>query len=124
MLTASKAPPIPRAYIWRRVHSLFGLWLAIFLLEHLLTNSQAALFFGDSGHGFIYFVNILKNLPYLPVIEVTLLGIPILMHGIWGVKYILQGKANSFKSDGSKPSLTKTPAAFSNFEKCFMLLQH
>ncbi len=107
MLSASKAPPIPRAYIWRRVHSLFGLWLAIFLLEHLLTNSQAALFFGDNGHGFIYFVNILKNLPYLPVIEATLLGVPILMHGVWGIKYILQGKANSHKSDGAKPSLGK-----------------
>ncbi|MCB1109018.1 MAG: succinate dehydrogenase [Chlamydiia bacterium] len=107
MLTASKAPPIPRAYIWRRVHSLFGLWLAIFLVEHLLTNSQAALFFGDNGKGFIYFVNFLKNLPYLPVVEVSLLGIPILVHGIWGIQYILRGKANSHKSDGSKPSLGK-----------------
>ncbi|MCB1118013.1 MAG: succinate dehydrogenase [Chlamydiia bacterium] len=104
MLTASKAPPLPRAFIWRRLHSLFGLWLAIFLFEHLLTNSQAALFIGDSGHGFIYYVNILKNLPYLPVIEIGLLGIPILMHGVWGIQYILKGKANSGSSDGSKPT--------------------
>ena len=107
MLSASKAPPIPRAFIWRRIHSLFGLWLAIFLVEHLLTNSQAALFFGDNGKGFIYFVNILKNLPYLPVIEVSLLAIPILLHGYWGVLYIFKGKSNSKPSDGSKPSLTR-----------------
>lgn len=104
MLTASKAPPLPRAFIWRRLHSLFGLWLAIFLIEHLLTNSQAALLIGDNGHGFIYYVNILKNLPYLPVIEISLLGVPILLHGVWGIQYILKGKANSGSSDGSKPS--------------------
>lgn len=107
MLTASKAPPMPRAFIWRRLHSLFGLWLAVFLLEHLLTNSQAALLIGDNGHGFIYYVNILKNLPYLPAIEIGLLGIPILMHGVWGIQYILKGKANSGTSDGSKPSTKK-----------------
>lgn len=107
MLPASQAPPIPRAYIWRRIHSLFGLWLAIFLLEHLLTNSQAALFIGDNGHGFIYFVNILKNLPYLPVIEMSLLGVPILMHAVWGIKYILTGKSNARRTDGSKPSLAR-----------------
>lgn len=104
MLTASKAPPLPRAFVFRRLHSLFGLWLAVFLIEHLLTNSQAALLIGDSGHGFITYVNIIKNLPYLPVIEVTLLAIPILMHAIWGIQYILKGKSNSHRTDGSKPS--------------------
>lgn len=38
------APPLPSAFIWRRAHSLTGLWLVLFLIEHLLTNSQAALF--------------------------------------------------------------------------------
>ena len=107
MLTASQSPPIPRAYIWRRIHSLFGLWLAIFLLEHLLTNSQAALLIGDNGRGFIYFVNILKNLPYLPVVEISLLGIPILVHAAWGIKYIFTGKSNAKRTDGSKPSLAR-----------------
>ena len=107
MLTASQAPPIPRAYLWRRIHSLFGLWLAIFLVEHLLTNSQAALLIGDNGKGFITFVNLIKNLPYLPVIEVTLLGVPILMHAAWGIKYIFTGKSNARASDGKKPALAR-----------------
>jgi succinate dehydrogenase / fumarate reductase cytochrome b subunit len=94
---------IPRAFIWRRVHSLMGLWLVVFLSEHLLTNSQAALWLGDQGQGFVRMVNSLHNLPYLEVIEVTLLGIPLLIHMVWGIRYALTGKMNSFKTDGSKP---------------------
>jgi len=96
---------MPRAFFWRRLHSLLGLWLVIFLIEHLLTNSQAALFIGDDGQGFIHAVNFLHSLPYLPVIETVLLGGPIVFHAVWGIKYIFTAKANSGKSDGSKPSL-------------------
>lgn len=107
MTYSYEAPPLPSAFIWRRAHSLTGLWLVIFLIEHLLTNSQAALFLGDDGKGFVNAVNGLKNLPYLPVIEIGLLGIPFLIHGIWGVRYLFTSKANSFPSDGSTPSLTE-----------------
>lgn len=96
---------IPRAYVWKRIHSLFGLWIAIFLIEHLITNSQAALFFGDSGMGFIRAVNFLKSLPYLHVLEVALIGIPILVHGAVGIKYIFTAKMNASKGDGSRPGL-------------------
>lgn len=96
---------VPKAFIWRRIHSLTGIWLVIFLLEHLLTNSQAALFIGDDGAGFIRMVNFIHNLPYLPFIEIGLLGVPIIIHGIWGIKYVKQASINSRKTDGSKPSL-------------------
>ncbi|WP_068471283.1 succinate dehydrogenase [Candidatus Protochlamydia phocaeensis] len=99
------APPIPRAFIWRRAHSLTGIWLVLFLIEHLLTNSQAALFIGDDGNGFVSAVNSLKALPYLPVIEIFLLGVPFLVHGIWGVRYLWTAKYNAFPTDGSSPSL-------------------
>jgi len=102
---ASKIDTLPRAFIWRRVHSLTGLWFVLFLLEHLVTNSQAALLFGDSGQGFVRMVNLIHNLPYLPVIEVGLLGVPILLHMGFGIKYALTSKPNSMKSDGSKPHL-------------------
>lgn len=98
-------PLIPKAFIWRRTHSLLGLWLVIFLFQHLLTNSQAALFFGDDGHGFIHSVNAFHNLPYLPVIEILVLVIPFAIHGLWGIKYLFTAKMNSFDTDGSKPSL-------------------
>lgn len=103
------APPIPKAFIWRRIHSLTGLWLVLFLIEHLFTNSQAALYFGDDGSGFIRAVNFLKGLPYLQVIEVTLLGIPFLVHGWWGIKYLHTAKYNSFATDGTAPSLPDYP---------------
>ena len=102
---ASRLDTLPQSFIWRRIHSLSGLWLVIFLIEHLITNSQAALLFGDSGKGFIRMVNWLHNLPYLHFIEVTLLGVPILLHMIWGIKYAITSKFNSEKTDGSKPYL-------------------
>lgn len=96
---------IPSAFIWKRLHSLSGLFLALYLFEHLLINSQAALLFGDDGSGFVEAVNAIHQLPYLPVIEIGLLGFPILLHGILGVQYLFTGVSNSGKSDGTTPSL-------------------
>jgi succinate dehydrogenase / fumarate reductase cytochrome b subunit len=96
---------IPKAFIWRRVHSLMGLWIVLFLMEHLLTNSQAALWLGDNGKGFVDMVNAIHNLPYLEVIEITLIGVPIFIHACWGVKYLLTGKFNSQRTDGSAPNI-------------------
>ena len=98
---------LPSAFIWRRLHSLTGLWFVLFLIEHLLTNSQAALWLGDNGKGFVEMVNFLHNLPYLQLIEICLLGIPILVHAIWGIKYLFTAKFNSFPSNGASDSLTK-----------------
>jgi succinate dehydrogenase / fumarate reductase, cytochrome b subunit len=96
---------LPRAFVWRRLHSLMGLWLVLFLMEHLLVNSQAALLLGDNGQGFVEMVNSIHNLPYLPVIEFTLLGVPILIHLVWGIKILFTAKSNAIRSDGSRPSL-------------------
>ncbi len=98
---------IPTAFIWRRVHSLLGLWLVLYLAEHLLVNSQAALWIGDDGHGFVKLVNSLESLPYLQVIETVFIGVPLLVHGIWGIKRALTSKANSRSSDGSRPALNE-----------------
>jgi succinate dehydrogenase / fumarate reductase, cytochrome b subunit len=102
---SSKSFSLPQAFVWRRLHSLMGLWLVLFLIEHLLVNSQAALWLGDNGKEFVSLVNGIHDLPYLQVIEILLLGIPILIHLIWGVKYLFTSEFNSYKTDGSKPSL-------------------
>lgn len=102
-------PPLPRAFVWRRLHSLAGIWLSLFIIFHLLTNSQAALMFGEDGKGFIHDVNFIHSLPYLLVIEIVLLGIPILIHAIWGIKYALTAKFNSFAGEGVTPDLSKYP---------------
>lgn len=104
-----KQETIPSAFIWRRVHSIFGLFIVFFLIEHIITNSQSALLIGENGEGFVRAVNFIKNLPYLPALEIFLIGVPIAVHGAWGIKYALTGKANSFPSKGEKPSLTKYP---------------
>lgn len=96
---------IPSAFIWKRLHSLAGLFLALYLFEHLLINSQAALLFGDDGSGFVEAVNAIHKIPYLPVLEIGLLGFPILLHAALGVRYLFTGVSNSSKSDGSTPYL-------------------
>lgn len=100
-----QARAVPREFIWRRVHSLTGFWFLLFLIEHLFTNSQAALFFGDDGFWFVRSVNFLRNLPYLHVIEIVLLGVPILLHMVLGIFYIFTAKSNCIHSDGSSPLL-------------------
>lgn len=98
-------PPIPRAFIWRRLHSLAGLWLVLYLINHLFVNSQAALLFGNDGRGFIHSVNSIHELPYLPLIEIFVLGVPIVIHALWGIQYLRTGQSNSLATDGSKPGL-------------------
>ena len=108
-INTAKAPPLPGAFIIRRLQSFTGFFIVIFLIEHLLVNSQSALFLGDDGIGFINSVNSIHGLPYLQVIEISLLAVPILIHGIWGLIYLRSAKYNSFATDGSEPSLAKYP---------------
>jgi len=100
---------MPREFVWRRLHSLTGLFLVLYLIEHLLVNSQAALFFGDDGEGFVKAVNDIHNLPYLPFIELGLLGVPILIHAYWGVQYLFTGEQNAYGHIGKKPYLPQYP---------------
>lgn len=99
------ASAVSSAFIWRRVHSLMGLWLVLYLMEHLLVNSQAALWLGDDGIGFIRLVNLIQSIPYLQVVETVLIGIPLAIHGVWGIKRALSAKTNSWKTSGKEPSL-------------------
>lgn len=93
-------------FAMRRIHSLMGLWLVLFLCAHLTTNSQAALWLGDYGIGFIRLANLLESIPYLQVIEVLFLGLPILFHMVWGIKRALEAKTNAGPSSGATPSLS------------------
>lgn len=104
-----EAKPFPSAFIWRRLQSLMGLWIVLFLIEHLFTNSQAALPISGDGEGFIRSVNAIKNLPYLPAIEITLLGIPFFIHMVWGIKYLMTSKTNAYVNTGKDPYLPDYP---------------
>ncbi len=95
----------PKNWLSRRWHSLWGIWIVLFLVEHLLTNSQAALPLGKKGEGFVHAVNAIHHLPYVQVIEICLIGLPILWHAVYGVIYIFTAKSNSFRRKKA-PSLT------------------
>lgn len=82
-----------------------GVFLVLFLIEHLLTNSQAALWWGEDGRGFIEAVTAIHQLPYLQVLEVFLIGLPFLIHGVYGIAILRTGEPNVGTTDGSKPSL-------------------
>ncbi|MEM8727298.1 MAG: succinate dehydrogenase [Chlamydiota bacterium] len=105
-LMSTNAALLRRPFAIRRIHSLFGLWIVIFLIEHLLTNSQAALLIGENGGGFVRAVNLIKNLPYLHLIEVLLIGIPIAYHMVWGIVYACRAKNNAFPTSRNRPALT------------------
>lgn len=100
---------LPRDFVWRRVHSLSGLWIVGFLILHLLTNSQAALLIGENGSGFVKAVNDIHDLPYLPAIEILFLAVPFFIHTVWGIQRLFTSKTNSYPSNGTTPSLTKYP---------------
>lgn len=97
---------IPSAFWWRRLHSLTGFGLVLYLFFHLYTNAQAALWFGDDGRSFIHSVNDIQNTPFLVAVEILILGIPILIHSIWGIYYIQTGQSNAYGYDGHNPYLT------------------
>lgn len=96
---------LPKPFLMRRLHSILGIGLVIYLCEHLFVNSQAALFFEDDGSGFINAVNRIHEIPYLKVVESLFLALPFLIHGVWGVIYLLTGKLNAHKTDGTQPAL-------------------
>ena len=97
-------PLFPSAFIWRRLQSLAGFGLVIFIIFHLITNSQAALF-GDDGRIYIESVNAIQHMPYLRIMEVLLLAFPLLIHSIWGVYYLTTSQSNSYGNTGHTPYL-------------------
>lgn len=92
-----------RWFIYRRLHSLVGLGLILFLIEHLFINSQAAVAISEGTSPYIVAVNHLQNLPLLPVLEVLLLGTPFLIHIVLGVVYLKTGRYGFAAHDGSGP---------------------
>jgi succinate dehydrogenase / fumarate reductase, cytochrome b subunit len=94
---------IPSSYIMRKLHSLAGIVLVFFLIEHLITNSELAL--TENGYGFVKMVNFIHSLPYLRVIELMIIVTPLFVHAIWGVKYLLSGQSNAMVFSSSRVSL-------------------
>lgn len=92
-------------YLLRRLHSLTGVMpIGFFLLTHLTTNASIVWGMLDShkakyGHAgaatFQHEVNFIHSLPFLLLIEVFGLWLPIAFHSVLGVYYATTGKGNT-----------------------------
>lgn len=92
-------------YLLRRLHSLSGIVpIGMFVIVHLTTNSSIVWGMINKGkHGeahagaatFQHEVNFIHSLPFLILIEVFGLWLPIAFHSILGVYYATTGKGNT-----------------------------
>ena len=80
-----------RSFINRRLHSLLGVIpVGFFLVEHLYTNYLMT----EGIHKFVEQVEWIWSLPFLPVLEVVFIYIPLLYHAIYGLYIAYQARNN------------------------------
>jgi len=80
-----------RHYLVRRLHSFMGIFpIGIFLTAHLFINHFA--FKGPEAYNNI--IKLLHEIPFLPYIEILLIGLPILFHAIYGIWIVYVTKSN------------------------------
>ncbi len=78
-------------FILRKLHSLFGVFpLGLFIAEHLLLNFTAVY----GGNSYNQAVKILHSIPFLWVLEIFLIAIPLSFHALLGIYFALQAKNN------------------------------
>jgi len=75
----------------RKIHSLFGvLPVGIFLVFHLMTNYQAT----KGPEAYNTAAAAIGNLPFLIILEVVLIFLPLLFHAIYGLYVMYQASIN------------------------------
>jgi len=78
-------------FFLRRLHSLTGVFpIGAFLLEHMFSNSFIVL--GPKAYN--NQIAFLQNLPYVLVLEVVFIYLPILYHALYGFYVMFTGKNN------------------------------
>jgi succinate dehydrogenase / fumarate reductase, cytochrome b subunit len=92
---ARGVPPIRagegHSFLLRRLHSLSGIIpIGVFLLEHFISNAFAT----NGPHAYGEQVKFLTGLPFVLVLEVVGIYIPLLYHSIYGFHIWLSGKSN------------------------------
>ncbi|WP_020006422.1 succinate dehydrogenase cytochrome b558 subunit [Salinicoccus albus] len=79
------------SFALRRLHSLLGVIpLGVFLIQHLLVNHTAT----RSEEAFNVAAGIMANLPFVLFLEIFVIYLPILFHGIYGVYIAFTAKYN------------------------------
>lgn len=75
----------------RKLHSALGFFpISFFLLEHLITNSLAAV----SPARFDKAIGQLQSIPYLGVIEILFIALPLTIHAIYGLYIVYVARNN------------------------------
>lgn len=89
--SAELAAASDRSFLWRRLHSLSGIFpVGAFLLEHLYTN-----FFATRGPGaYNEKVRGLTEWPFVLGLEILFIYLPIAYHGLFGVWIWWRGDGN------------------------------
>jgi succinate dehydrogenase/fumarate reductase cytochrome b subunit (b558 family) len=78
----------------KRLHSITGVVpLGVFLAEHLWTNSKAL----QGADAFTGAVNEIQALPYLPLIEIFGIFLPLAFHSLYGVYLATRGRQNALQ---------------------------
>ncbi len=76
----------------KRLHSLSGVVpVGVFLVEHLWTNSKAL----QGEDAFAGAVNDIQALPYLPLIEIFGIFLPLAFHSLYGLALAANGRPNA-----------------------------
>jgi len=85
------------SYYYRKLHSLLGIVpVGFFLIEHLITNYSA---FQEGHEGFVESVLWLQKLPLVLFLEIFLIWIPLLYHGVYGL-YVAYTSRNNVSRYG------------------------
>jgi succinate dehydrogenase/fumarate reductase cytochrome b subunit (b558 family) len=80
-----------RHFLLRRLHALTGIVpVGLFLVEHLITNARAI----QGQTCFNHAVDWIIQLPFLPLIEIFGIFIPLAFHALYGVKLAFSSKQN------------------------------
>lgn len=79
-------------FVLRKVHSLLGIIpVGVFLCFHLFENSLAA---KGAEYYTEHVIHKIGNMPYVVLMEIFFIAIPILFHGLYGVLIWFQGQGN------------------------------
>ena len=85
-------PTLDRHFALRKLHSLLGLVpIGAFLAFHLFENSMAV-----KGEAYFteHVIHKIGNLPYVELLEVFVIALPILFHGLYGLWIWRTGRSN------------------------------
>jgi succinate dehydrogenase/fumarate reductase cytochrome b subunit (b558 family) len=87
-------PRAHRAFVWKKLHSLSGVIpVGVFLIEHLWTNSKAL----QGEEAFNRAVGDIQGLPYLPLIEIFGIFLPLTFHAFYGIYLAFRGTPNALR---------------------------